>query len=98
MSPHDDKLLAALTALADGTLPPRRRAAVEARVAESPELAELLERQRRAVGALRSVEVRAPSELRRRIARERAGRRSAWLRPPALVGGFAVAAAFALVL
>jgi len=98
MPDPDDHLLAELTALAGGTLPPRRRARLEARVAESPELAELLESQRRAVGALRSVEVRAPDDLRRRIARERAGRRSAWLRPPALAGGLAVAAAFALVL
>ena len=39
--------LAELCALADGTLPAHRRAAVEARVAASPELQELVEHQRR---------------------------------------------------
>jgi anti-sigma factor RsiW len=41
--------MAELCALADGTLPPERRAEVEARVAASPELQEVLERQRQAV-------------------------------------------------
>jgi anti-sigma factor RsiW len=43
--------MAELAALADGTLPAERRAAVEARVAASPELRALVERQRRAVVA-----------------------------------------------
>ena len=43
-----------LSALADGTLPAERRAAVEARVAASPELRRLLARQRRAVEAAKS--------------------------------------------
>jgi anti-sigma factor RsiW len=47
--------LADLCALADGTIPPDRRAAVEARVAASPELQELLERQRRSVAATGSL-------------------------------------------
>jgi anti-sigma factor RsiW len=38
--------MAELSALADGTLPADRRAEVEARVAASPELQELVERQR----------------------------------------------------
>ena len=41
-----------LSALADGTLPAEQRAAVEARVAASPELRRLLARQRRAVEAV----------------------------------------------
>jgi anti-sigma factor RsiW len=45
--------VAELCALADGTLPPERRAEVEARVAASPELLEVVERQRRAVDATR---------------------------------------------
>src|SRR5436305_2097844 len=45
----DDRVLADVARLADGTLPPRRRAAVEARVAESPQLRALLDEQRRAL-------------------------------------------------
>jgi anti-sigma factor RsiW len=44
--------MAELCALADGTLPAERRLAVEARVAASPELQELLNRQRRALAAM----------------------------------------------
>ena len=46
LSEHE---LAELAALADGTLPADRRAEVEARVAASPELQELLERQRQSL-------------------------------------------------
>jgi anti-sigma factor RsiW len=52
--------LADLCALADGTLAPERRPAVEARVAASPELLELVARQRRAVEAARTLEADAP--------------------------------------
>ena len=41
-----------LTALADGRLPPSRRAAVEAAVAASPALAALLAEQRRALAII----------------------------------------------
>jgi hypothetical protein len=47
--------LAEIGALADGTLPVERRAAVEARVAASPELQELLRRQRRALAATQAL-------------------------------------------
>jgi len=47
--------MAELCALADGTLPEERRAAVEARVAASRELQELLARQRRAVLAAQAL-------------------------------------------
>jgi anti-sigma factor RsiW len=46
-----EREIAELCALADGTLPAERRAELEARVAGSPELLELVERQRRAVSA-----------------------------------------------
>src|SRR5436190_23757174 len=46
--------MAELSALADGTLPAERRVVVEARVAASPELRELVDRQRRAVAASRA--------------------------------------------
>jgi anti-sigma factor RsiW len=53
--------LADICALADGTLPAERRAEVEARVAASPELQELLERQRQAVVAMRALATDEPS-------------------------------------
>jgi hypothetical protein len=59
--------LADLAALADGSLAPERRGEVEARVAASPELRALLERQRRAVAAVRAAAVPAPSMLRERV-------------------------------
>jgi hypothetical protein len=71
MADLDDRMLADLTALADGTLRDRRRPRLEAEVARSPQLAEALEKQRRAVAALRSVEERAPASLRERIDAER---------------------------
>jgi anti-sigma factor RsiW len=58
------KEMAELSALADGTLPVEHRAEVEARVAASPELQELLERQRQAVLALRAIaSEEAPASL-----------------------------------
>ena len=68
--------MADLSALADGTLPPDRRAEVEARVAASPELRELLERQRRALLAVQAIaaeevpeSLQVAVEARRRAAR-----------------------------
>ena len=52
-----EKEMADLCALADGTLPAERCAEVEARVAASPELAELVERQRRSLAATRALAV-----------------------------------------
>jgi anti-sigma factor RsiW len=94
--------LAELAALADGTLPPERRGPLEARVAASPELRELLERQIRAVAATRGAASEpAPASLRtsveRTIGASAAGRRRSRLVPGLAFGG-AVAAATAIVL
>jgi anti-sigma factor RsiW len=94
--------MAELAALADGSLPAERRATLEARVAASPELRALLERQRRAVAATRAAATEpAPASLRTSVERtigERAagGRRSRLV--PSLAFGGAVAAATAIVL
>jgi anti-sigma factor RsiW len=58
-----------LSALADGSIDPSRRAAVEARIAASPELTAVFERERRVVAALREARAtdRAPERLRARI-------------------------------
>jgi anti-sigma factor RsiW len=93
---------AELAALADGTLPVERRAAVEARVAASPELQELLERQRRSVAATQALaDEPVPASLRvavdERARGRRAGRgRRRWLVPRLGTAG-ALAAAFAVV-
>ena len=73
----DDRDLAELAALADGSLAPGRRAALEARVAASPELAALLAEQERAVGFARSAaaEVEAPASLRASIPERRSAHR-----------------------
>ena len=69
---------AELAALADGSLAPERRAALEARVEASPELAERLAEQRRAVALAQSAaaEVEAPAALRARIEAQRGARRA----------------------
>ena len=94
---HD---VAELAALADGTLEPERRAALEARVAASPELAGMLAEQERAIALARSAaaEVDAPTALRTRIDAQRVGRGSTSRRIVlAGVGAAAVAVlAFAL--
>jgi hypothetical protein len=91
-----------LARLADGTLPPRRQARVEARVAASPSLGTLLTEQRRALALVRGAAVEAPAGLRARLdaARRAAAPRARRWRV-ALAGGAAAAAtatALALVL
>ncbi len=68
-----DHEIAELAALADGSLAPERRAALEARVAASTELADRLAEQKRAVALAQSaVEgVEAPAGLRARIEAQR---------------------------
>jgi hypothetical protein len=88
--------LAELCALADGTLPPERRAAVEARVSASPELRELVDRQRRALEAIQALGSE-PASLRAavegRLRTRDAERERAWRLAPR----FGVAAALASV-
>ena len=86
--------IAALAALADGSLAPERQAALEERVAASPELADLLAEQQRAVALTRgaAAEVEAPPRLRARIDAEPSGRSAPGRR---LVVGAAAAAATA---
>jgi anti-sigma factor RsiW len=95
--------MAELSALADGTLPAERRAAVEARVAASPELRELVNRQRRAVAATSAAasepvpaSLKTAVEERVRGARERGGRAGRLV--PRLAFGGAAAAVAAVVL
>jgi len=85
--------MAELAALADGTLPAEQRPAVEARVAASPELAELFERQRQALLAIRSLTgEEAPASLHIRVGRPRKSR-PRFVPRLALVGVTAVGAA-----
>jgi hypothetical protein len=84
---------AELAALADGSLGPERRAAVEAHVAASPELQERLAEQKRSLAYTHqaAADVDAPSGLRRRVdVRQRAPRTWAPGRV-ALAGAAAVA-------
>jgi hypothetical protein len=93
--------LADLSALADGTLDPARKADVEARIAASAELSALCERERRVVGALHRARAteRAPQRLRARIESSRPSRARAARRRFAYAGAAALAAVvLALVL
>jgi hypothetical protein len=85
--------LAELAALADGSLGPERRAAVEARVAASPELAGLLAEQQRAVALTRSAaaDVEAPQALRARVEALGGVRRATAPSPLVLIGAAAAA-------
>jgi anti-sigma factor RsiW len=69
--PFDDRLLADLAAAADGTLPRKRQAEIETLAAHDPELAEALDRQRKAAALIRgaAADVTASESLRARIAR-----------------------------
>jgi hypothetical protein len=94
ISPHRDIDPAELAGLADGSLDQRRRAAVEARVAATAELAELLSEQERAIALTRAAaaDVEAPAALRARIEAQRRPRRR---RRAAVIGAFATTAAVA---
>jgi hypothetical protein len=87
--------LAELSALADGTLDPARRSEVEARIAASPELSALYERERRVVGVLHEARrtVRAPAGLRARIEADRPSRGAVARWRTGYVGGLAGALA-----
>jgi anti-sigma factor RsiW len=89
-----------LAGLADGSLPPDRRAEVDARVAASPELAEQLAEQERALELVRraTAATEAPSGLRARIEAQRGSRRRAARPRFVLATGLAAATAAALAL
>ena len=89
---------AELAALADGSLAPERRSSLEAAVAESPELAERLAEQQRALALARSAVtgVEAPADLRARIEVQRRPRRTPARRRLALVGAAAAVSALAI--
>src|SRR2546423_3473066 len=97
---HNERELADLAALADGSLAPERRSEVEARVAADPELRALADEQRRAVKLTRSAaaETRAPLALRERVEadRQRLAPR-ARRRRRGLMGGLAAALAVAVL-
>jgi hypothetical protein len=91
----DARTLAELSALADGTLDPRRIAAVREQIARSPELSRRYERELRAVAALRAIRSdRAPARLRAGAAARRPRARA---RRPRLIYGGALAGAVAAV-
>jgi anti-sigma factor RsiW len=85
--------IAELAALADGSLSWDRRAALQARVAASPELSGLLAEQERAVALAQSAaaEVEAPAALRARIDAQRGARRVPVRRRLTVVGAAATA-------
>jgi hypothetical protein len=104
-TPLAERELRRLTALADGTLPARQRRRLERRLTRAPELGAELERQRRAVAALRRVDVAAPASLRAGVESEYAdrsgrprGRASILGRPVAVGAVAALAVAIAAVL
>ena len=83
-----------IAALADGSLPPERRAALEARVAESDELTDRLDEQRRAVTLFQgaAAEVEAPASLRARVDAQRSRGHRRWATRRLVLAGAAVAA------
>jgi anti-sigma factor RsiW len=98
--------IADLSALADGTLDAARRAEVKARIAASPELTALYERERTVVALLHETRSRdrAPAALRERIDRDASqratARRAAWGLSPVnrLLGGLVATAAVVVAL
>jgi anti-sigma factor RsiW len=100
--PFDDRLMADLAAAADGTLPPARRAELDAMAAADAELAEALERQCRAAARIRgaAADVQAPPALRARLEaeRQRAARPGGRWSSVAVAGVVAAAVVIAVVL
>ena len=82
-----------MAALADGSLAPERRAALETQVAGSSELADRLAEQQRAVELVRAAaaEVEAPASLRARIEAPRRARRRPMPRRVGLIAAGAAA-------
>jgi anti-sigma factor RsiW len=94
-STADKRQLADLSALADGTIDPARREAVEAEIARSPELSALYERERHVVALLHDARAtdRAPAALRARIDAARPSRPVRVRRRAIYGGSFAAALA-----
>ena len=92
--------LAELAALADGSLPADRRSALEEQVAASPELADRLAEQQRAVALAQSAaaDVTAPDDLRARIVARRNARLARAPRRRLLAGAAAAAAVGAVAI
>jgi hypothetical protein len=88
-------VVAELAALADGSIAPERRAALEAQVAVSPALADRLAEQERAVALISGAgdEVEAPAGLRARLEAQRSPRTGRAPRRLALAGVAAAAVA-----
>jgi ferric-dicitrate binding protein FerR (iron transport regulator) len=93
------KELRDLSALADGTLAPERRDEVSARIAASPELTALYERERHVVEMVQDANatVRAPAALRARIEAQRPKRSVAARRRVGYGGALATALAAAVL-
>jgi anti-sigma factor RsiW len=90
-----EREMAELCALADGSLPDERRAAVEAWIAADPALQELLARQRRAVAATQALaDDPTPASLEAAVG---AGRQSRQSRSRRLVPRLALVGAIAIV-
>src|SRR5262245_4162228 len=95
VSQLSERELTELAALADGTLPADRRAEVEARVAASPELRKLLERQQQSLALTATLEDEPSASLQAAVReRARARRTRRWSLAPRLA---AVAVAVAAV-
>jgi hypothetical protein len=92
--------VAELAALADGSVGPERRAALEAQIAASPALAERLAEQERAVALLRGAgdEVDAPAGLRARLEAQRRPARTVRAPRRLALGGVAAAAVAAVAI
>lgn len=96
---RSERRLAELSALADGSITPRRRAALEQRLARSPELRAALERERAAVALVREARagVRAPERLRASLEARRAEVPRPRRVPMRATGALSTAAAAAIV-
>jgi len=94
-----DREITELAALADGSLEPERRDALEARVAASSELADRLAEQQRAVALTQSVAegIGAPAALRARVVAQRRSRRGRATPRLVLAGAATTAALVAAV-